>query len=143
MNKEQSPNSQMSKTDMTIPQQTLSQSSNQAKEQTSVTQVVDNQSKKNQQKKSGKFAILSILGLAIGGWLAVTSYQTLFGKIEQQKQMVEVSEGQTLYGMMDMWQQKVPMFSPTIAKLYIKAKAGDGLHLGSYQFQKIRVFRKR
>ncbi|PIE47278.1 MAG: aminodeoxychorismate lyase [Gammaproteobacteria bacterium] len=69
-------------------------------------------------------------------YLCVLVYQTLFVGIEQNKQMFEVTEGQTYYGVMQHWQKQVPLFSATLGKLFINLKTKDTLHAGSYQLPK-------
>lgn len=60
-------------------------------------------------------------------------YQTLFGRIEQPAQMVTIEQGQTYYGLLPQWQQQIPLFSASVAKLYIKSQVDAPLHAGIYQ----------
>ena len=73
-----------------------------------------------------------MLGL-IAAFFLVMVYQTLFGRIEQPKQMVTIESGETYYGLMPQWQQQIPLFSATIAKLYMKTQVDGPLHAGIYQ----------
>ena len=78
------------------------------------------------------YQVLLVLGL-IAAFFLVMVYQTLFGRIEQPKQMVTIESGQTYYGLMPQWQQQIPLFSATIAKLYMKTQVDGPLHAGIYQ----------
>ncbi|MBH0005349.1 endolytic transglycosylase MltG [Psychrobacter sp. SWN149] len=78
------------------------------------------------------YQVLLVLGL-IAAFLLAMVYQTLFGRIEQPKQMVTIEKGQTYYGLLPQWQQQIPLFSATVAKLYIKAQMDGSLHAGTYQ----------
>ena len=78
------------------------------------------------------YQVLLVLGL-IAAFFLVMVYQTLFGRIEQPKQMVTIESGQTYYGLLPQWQQQIPLFSATIAKLYMKTQVDGPLHAGIYQ----------
>lgn len=78
------------------------------------------------------YQILLVLGL-IAGFFLVMVYQTLFGRIEQPQQMVTIEQGQTYYGLLPQWQQDIPLFSASVAKLYIKSQVDAPLHAGIYQ----------
>ena len=78
------------------------------------------------------YQVLLVLGL-IAAFFLVMVYQTLFGRIEQPKQMVTIESGQTYYGLLPQWQQQIPLFSATIAKLYMKTQVEGPLHAGIYQ----------
>ncbi|MBF2719018.1 endolytic transglycosylase MltG [Psychrobacter sp. NG254] len=78
------------------------------------------------------YQVLLVLGL-IAAFLLVMVYQTLFGRIEQPKQMVTIEKGQTYYGLLPQWQQQIPLFSASVAKLYIKSQMAGSLHAGTYQ----------
>lgn len=78
------------------------------------------------------YQVLLVLGL-IAAFFLVMVYQTLFGRIEQPKQMVTIEAGQSYYGLLPQWQQQIPLFSATIAKLYIKTQVDGPLHAGIYQ----------
>ena len=78
------------------------------------------------------YQVLLVLGL-IAAFFLVMVYQTLFGRIEQPKQMVTIESGQTYYGLLAQWQQQIPLFSATIAKLYMKTQVDGPLHAGIYQ----------
>ena len=77
------------------------------------------------------YQVLLVLGL-IAAFFLVMVYQTLFGRIEQPQQMVTIESGQTYYGLLPQWQQ-IPLFSATIAKLYMKTQVDGPLHAGIYQ----------
>lgn len=78
------------------------------------------------------YQVLLVLGL-IAAFFLVMVYQTLFGRIEQPQQMVTIEAGQTYYGLLPQWQQQIPLFSATIAKLYMKTQIDGPLHAGIYQ----------
>lgn len=78
------------------------------------------------------YQALLVLGL-IAAFFLVMVYQTLFGRIEQPQQMVTIEAGQTYYGLLPQWQQQIPLFSATIAKLYMKTQIDGPLHAGIYQ----------
>ncbi|WP_201535734.1 endolytic transglycosylase MltG [Psychrobacter immobilis] len=78
------------------------------------------------------YQVLLVLGL-IAAFFLVMVYQTLFGRIEQPQQMVTIEKGQTYYGLLPQWQQQIPLFSASVAKLYIKSQVGAPLHAGIYQ----------
>lgn len=71
--------------------------------------------------------------MLILGALLVVVYQTFFGQAKQSKQLFEVSSGQSYYGLISTWQSQVPLFSATLAKLYIKTQVDASLHAGTYQ----------
>ncbi|MCG3873471.1 endolytic transglycosylase MltG [Psychrobacter sp. Ps7] len=78
------------------------------------------------------YQVLLVLGL-IAAFFLVMIYQTLFGRIEQPKQMITIEQGQSYYGLLPQWQQQIPLFSATIAKLYLKTQVDGPLHAGIYQ----------
>ena len=78
------------------------------------------------------YQVLLVLGL-IAAFFLVMVYQTLFGRIEQPQQMVTIESGQTYYGLLPQWQQQIPLFSATIAKLYMKTQIDGPLHAGIHQ----------
>ncbi len=78
------------------------------------------------------YQVLLVLGL-IAAFFLVMVYQTLFGRIEQPAQMVTIEQGQTYYGLLPQWQQQIPLFSASVAKLYIKSQVDAPLHAGIYQ----------
>lgn len=92
------------------------------------TYKVDNQSFFMQRG----YQVLLVLGL-IAAFFLVMVYQTLFGRIEQPKQMVTIEQGQSYYGLLPQWQQQIPLFSATIAKLYMKTQVDGPLHAGIYR----------
>ncbi len=78
------------------------------------------------------YQILLVLGL-IAAFFLVMVYQTLFGRIDQPQKMVTIEQGQTYYGLLPQWQQQIPLFSASVAKLYIKSQIDAPLHAGIYQ----------
>ncbi|GAB2641378.1 endolytic transglycosylase MltG [Psychrobacter pocilloporae] len=78
------------------------------------------------------YQVLLVLGL-IAAFFLVIVYQTLFGRIEQPQQMVTIEQGQTYYGLLPQWQNQIPLFSASVAKLYIKSQVDAPLHAGIYQ----------
>ena len=78
------------------------------------------------------YQVLLVLGL-IAAFFLVMVYQTLFGRIEQPQHMVTIEAGQTYYGLLPQWQQQIPLFSASVAKLYIKSQVDGPLHAGIYQ----------
>lgn len=78
------------------------------------------------------YQILLVLGL-IAAFLLMMVYQTLFGRLSQPQQMVTIEQGDTYYGLLPQWQQQVTLFSPSIAKMYIKSQVSAPLHAGIYQ----------
>lgn len=78
------------------------------------------------------YQVLLVLGLITAFFLAMV-YQTLFGRIEQPQKMVTIEQGQTYYGLLPQWQQQIPLFSASVAKLYIKSQVDAPLHAGIYQ----------
>ena len=77
------------------------------------------------------YQILLVLGL-IAAFVLFMIYQTLFGRITQPEEMVTIEQGDTYYGLLSDW-QPVTLFSPTIAKMYIKATIDAPLHAGIYK----------
>lgn len=77
------------------------------------------------------YQILLVLGL-IAAFLLVMVYQTLFGRIEQPAKKITIEAGDTYYGLLPQWQQQIPLFSASIAKLYIKSQMDGELHAGIY-----------
>ena len=47
--------------------------------------------------------------------------------------MVTIEQGQTYYGLLPQWQNQIPLFSASVAKLYIKSQVDAPLHAGIYQ----------
>ena len=78
------------------------------------------------------YQILLVLGL-IAAFVLAMVYQTLFGRIEQPKQKVTIEQGDTYYGLLPQWQQQIPLFSASIAKIYIKSQIDAPLHAGIYE----------
>lgn len=77
------------------------------------------------------YQILLVLGL-IAAFLLVMVYQTLFGRISQPEKKVSIEKGDTYYGLLSQWQEQIPLFSVSIAKLYIKSQIDAPLHAGIY-----------
>ncbi|MGO2340478.1 MAG: endolytic transglycosylase MltG [Psychrobacter sp.] len=92
------------------------------------TYKVDNQSFFMQRG----YQVLLVLGL-IAAFFLVMVYQTLFGRIEQPAQKVTIEQGQTYYGLLPQWQQQIPLFSVSVAKMYVKSQVDAPLHAGIYQ----------
>ena len=78
------------------------------------------------------YQLLVVFGLILA-FLAVMIYQTLFGHIKQPAQKMQISEGQTYYGMLAPFQSEVPLFSATLAKIYIKTQVSAPLNAGTYE----------
>lgn len=78
------------------------------------------------------YQILLVLGL-IAAFFLVMVYQTIFGHIEQPAQKVTIEQGDTYYGLLPQWQEQIPLFSASIAKMYIKSQVDGPLHAGIYQ----------
>ena len=78
------------------------------------------------------YQLLVVFGLILA-FLLVMTYQTLFGSLEQPAQKVQIEEGQTYYGLLAPFQSEVPLFSATLAKMYIKTQVGAPLNAGTYE----------
>lgn len=78
------------------------------------------------------YQFLLVLGLILA-FLLVMGYQTLFGHSNQAQGDLVVEEGQSYYGFLPQFQRDVPMFSASLAKLYIKLTADESLHAGTYE----------
>ncbi|PNK60616.1 endolytic transglycosylase MltG [Psychrobacter sp. FDAARGOS_221] len=78
------------------------------------------------------YQIMLVLGLILAFVLAM-AYQTLFGHSEQPAGDLVVEEGQSYYGFLPQFQRDVPMFSASLAKLYIKTTVKEQLHAGTYE----------
>ncbi|WP_019673172.1 endolytic transglycosylase MltG [Psychrobacter lutiphocae] len=72
-----------------------------------------------------------VLGLMLAFVLAM-GYQTFFGHSKQPAGELTVAEGQSYYGFLPQFQRDVPMFSASLAKLYIRFAVTDPLHAGTY-----------
>lgn len=84
-------------------------------------------------KKSGKKWIFFAIVVAILGFLVLV-YLTMFGTINQSKQMMTVEKGDTYNGLVDKWAKKNQgVFVKPLAKLYIKMHVKKPLHSGTYQ----------
>ncbi|WP_201587639.1 endolytic transglycosylase MltG [Psychrobacter jeotgali] len=115
--------------------------SNQTEDEAIVTDIslISREGKPRRYKKDNQsffmqrgYQILLVLGL-IAAFLLVMVYQTLFGRIEQPEQKVTIEKGDTYYGLLPQWQQEIPLFSASIAKMYIKSQVDAPLHAGIYQ----------
>lgn len=113
----------------------------QGKPATDISLINDNsRAQKSSKSKSSStsffmmrgYQILLVLGL-IAAFVLTMVYQTLFGHITQPKKMVTIEHGQTYYGLLPQWQKQIPLFSSSIAKLYIKSQIDAPLHAGTYQ----------
>ncbi|WP_227430256.1 endolytic transglycosylase MltG [Psychrobacter sp. I-STPA6b] len=78
------------------------------------------------------YQLLLVFGLMLL-FLAVMTYQTLFGHLTQPAQKIEVSDGDTYYGLLPQFQGAVPLFSATLAKFYIKTQVNTPLNAGTYE----------
>lgn len=85
--------------------------------------------------KKSKYRLLGVLGffVLVLGWLLFAMYNTLYGTINQPKQMVTINKGETYYGLVDEWDKKKKLFVAPLAKLYIKMTVDKPLHSGVYQ----------
>lgn len=104
---------------------------------TDISLISGKRSRRNHPKEEASFFMmrgyqLMLVLFMIALFLLAMVYQTLFGRIEQDKQMVTIEQGQTYYGLLPEWQSQVPLFSSSIAKLYIRATMPDPLHAGTY-----------
>lgn len=96
--------------------------------------------KSNQQKIKGIptkwiWMLFFVVFMVIGLLLAIV-YQTLFGRLEQSAKIVEVNAGQSYYAMVTDLKEEIPLFSETVAKLYIKSQIERPLHIGTYEMPK-------
>ncbi|WP_230658776.1 endolytic transglycosylase MltG [Psychrobacter sp. I-STPA10] len=78
------------------------------------------------------YQLLVVFGLILA-FLAVMTYQTLFAHIEQPAQKMQIEQGQTYYGLLAPFQSGVPLFSATLAKIYIKTQINAPLNAGTYE----------
>lgn len=78
------------------------------------------------------YQLLLVFGLILLFLLAM-AYQTLFGHSKQAAGDLVVEEGQSYYGFLPQFQRDVPMFSASLAKLYIKSAVDTPLHAGTYE----------
>ncbi len=78
------------------------------------------------------YQLLLVFGLILLFLLAMV-YQTLFGHSNQAAGELVVEEGQSYYGFLPQFQRDVPMFSASLAKLYIKSTVDVPLHAGTYE----------
>lgn len=103
---------------------------------TDVSLVCDDPSrhKKQPPKPTSKrgYQLLLVFGLILLFLLAM-AYQTLFGHSNYPADELVVEEGQSYYGFLPQFQRDVPMFSASLAKLYIKATVDAPLHAGTYE----------
>lgn len=112
---------------------------------TDVSLVCDDSSrhKKQPPKPTSKrgYQLLLVFGLILLFLLAM-AYQTLFGHSNQAAGDLVVEEGQSYYGFLPQFQRDVPMFSASLAKLYIKATVDAPLHAGTYEVPKNASFKQ-
>ena len=112
---------------------------------TDVSLVCDDPSrhKKQPPKPTSKrgYQLLLVFGLILLFLLAM-AYQTLFGHSNQAAGDLVVEEGQSYYGFLPQFQRDVPMFSASLAKLYIKATVDAPLHAGTYEVPKNASFKQ-
>lgn len=112
---------------------------------TDVSLVCDDPSrhKKKPPKPTSKrgYQLLLVFGLILLFLLAM-AYQTLFGHSNQAAGDLVVEEGQSYYGFLPQFQRDVPMFSASLAKLYIKATVDAPLHAGTYEVPKNASFKQ-
>ncbi len=73
---------------------------------------------------------LILIGLVVSSLMV---YQTFFTRIEQPKKLWDIKKGQTYYSIIDKWQSNSPLFSKTLAKLYIKLTMQRPLYTGTYE----------
>lgn len=107
---------------------------------TNVSLVCDrpNKTQSQQDDKQRSFFMMKsyqwllALTLILGALLLVV-YQTFLGQSTQPEQLFTVESGQSYYGLIPAWQSKVPLFSATLAKLYIKTQIDAPLYAGVYQ----------
>ena len=103
---------------------------------TDVSLVCDSKSQshgvlgKTKKPKKGR-PIIMVLAL-MGLFLALMVYRTVFGTLERPAGEMVVEEGQSYFGLLPEFQAGVPMFSNTLAKLYIKATVDTPLQAGTY-----------
>ncbi len=109
-------------------------------EKSAVSQEKRNHNVAKKQAKntdSNKYLISILLAiLLIVVILSISIYQTFFTRIEQPNQRLEIEKGQSYYSVLDKWQSSAPLFSKTLAKLYIKTKINSPLYMGAYELPK-------
>ena len=112
---------------------------------TDVSLVCDDpaEHKKKPQDPTSKrgYQLLLVFGLMLAFLLAM-GYQTLFGHSTLETTELKVEEGQSYYGFLPQFQRDVPMFSASLAKLYIKATVDAPLHAGTYELPKNASFKQ-
>ena len=112
---------------------------------TDVSLVCDDPSrhKKQPPKPTSKrsYQLMLVFGLMAAFVLAM-GYQTLFGHSKQEAGDLVVKEGESYYGFLPQFQRDVPMFSASLAKLYIKATVDTPLHAGTYEVPKNASFKQ-
>jgi len=103
---------------------------------TDVSLVCDDPSrhKKPPQKPTSNrsYQLLLVLGL-MAAFVVAMAYQTLFGHSDRPAGDLVVEEGQSYYGFLPQFQRDVPMFSASLAKLYIKSAVDTPLKAGTYE----------
>lgn len=112
---------------------------------TDVSLVCDDPSRHKKQPpeptSKRSYQLLLVFGLIMLFLLAMV-YQTLFGHSNQAAGELVVEEGQSYYGFLPQFQRDVPMFSASLAKLYIKATVDVPLHAGTYEIPKNASFKQ-
>ncbi len=103
--------------------------------------VTQEQISQNVPKKPTSTATKYLIGVLIAILLIVAIvgvliYQTFFTRLEQPSQRLEIEKGQTYYSLINNWQANAPLFSKTLAKLYIKVKIDSPLYMGAYELPK-------
>lgn len=85
-------------------------------------------------KKKSPLKWIFLAIVAVGLLFVALAYQTLFGTVEQSKQMMTVEQGETYHGLVEKWASKSQgIFVKPLAKLYIKIQVKKPLHSGTYQ----------
>ncbi len=77
------------------------------------------------------YQLLLVVAL-IAAFLMAMVYQTLLGHLNRPAEDLIVDEGQSYYGLLPLYQNSVPMFSASLAKLYIKTYVKAPLQAGTY-----------
>lgn len=112
---------------------------------TDVSLVCDDPSRHKKQPpeptSKRSYQLLLVFGLILLFLLAMV-YQTLFGHSKYPADELVVEEGQSYYGFLPQFQRDVPMFSASLAKLYIKATVDVPLHAGTYEVPKNASFKQ-
>lgn len=99
--------------------------------------------KKEPQRPTSKrsYQLLLVFGLMLV-FLLIMGYRTLFGYSKLDSTELVIEEGQSYYGIIPQFQRDVPMFSASLAKLYIKSTVDAPLHAGTYEIPKNASFKQ-